>query len=119
MVATFDVAVTEQAEFSLCVLPGRSEYAVLVQVQGAEEALLLVDGERGRLTRPARIAFWFSAGRPVDAARRPSERRRWRMSQTLEPGSYWVSFGQIQTCSIGWSTLIIVARAVASTQVTG
>jgi hypothetical protein len=39
MVATFDVAVTEQAEFSLC---------VLVQVQqGAEEALLLVDGERG------------------------------------------------------------------------
>jgi len=48
MVATFDVAVMEQAEFSLCVLPGRSEYAVLVQVQqGAEEALLLVDGERG------------------------------------------------------------------------
>ena len=47
MVATFDVAVMEHAEFSLCVLPARSEYAVLVQVQqGAEEALLLVDGER-------------------------------------------------------------------------
>ena len=72
MVATFDVAVMEHAEFSLCVLPGRSEYAVLVQVQGAEEALLLVDGERGRLTRPARIAFWFSAGRPVGGSRRRS-----------------------------------------------
>ena len=84
MVATFDVAVTEHAEFSLCVLPGRSEYAVLVQVQqGTEEALLLVDGERGRLTRPARIAFWFSAGRPVDAARRPSERRRRRRMSSL------------------------------------
>ena len=111
MVATFDVAVMEHAEFSPCVLPGRSEYAVLVQVQGAEEALLLVDGERGRLTRPARIAFWFSAGRPVDAARRPSERRRRRrrMSQSLvDQVVIGSAFSQIQTCSIGWSTLIIV-----------
>jgi hypothetical protein len=70
----------------------------------------------GRLTRPARIAFWFSAGRPVDAAHRPSE----RMSQSL--------VDQVVIGSAFWSDSNVFdrvvnshhrARAVASTQITG